>query len=152
MLKLSEIIELIKTIDQSSIQHFELEQQQTKLILSKDRGQGGIESAQPETGLRKTEEMPAIESVPAVSQDESLHKILAPMIGTFYAASEPEAEPFVKPGQSITEDTIVCVLEAMKLFNEIEAGVSGEIVELLAKNGEFVEYGQPLFLVRTNKK
>jgi len=69
-------------------------------------------------------------------------------VGTFYAASEPGADPFVKPGQKVMANTVVCVLEAMKLFNEIEAGITGEIVEVLCKDGEFVEYGQPLFLVK----
>ncbi len=70
------------------------------------------------------------------------------MIGTFYLTPEPGAAPFVKVGTRVAPDSVVCILEAMKLFTEIEAECSGEIVEILVKNGEFVEYGQPLFRVR----
>ena len=86
---------------------------------------------------------------PKASQAESLNKIVAPLVGTFYSTAEPGADPFVKIGQKVSLDTIVCVLESMKLFSEVEAGTTGEIVEILVKDGEFVEYGQPLFLVRS---
>ena len=78
----------------------------------------------------------------------NLHKITSPMVGTFYASPTPEADVYVKAGSVVTKDSIVCIVEAMKLFNEIEAEVNGEIVEILAKNGQLVEYGQPLFLVK----
>ena len=72
------------------------------------------------------------------------------MVGTFYAASSPEVAAYVQPGDKVAKESIVCIVEAMKLFNEIEAEVSGEIVEILVKDGQLVEYGQPLFLVKTN--
>ena len=71
------------------------------------------------------------------------------MVGTFYQAPSPESDPYVKVGTHIEPDTIVCIVEAMKLFNEIEADVEGEIVEVLVEDGQLVEYGQPLFLVKT---
>jgi acetyl-CoA carboxylase biotin carboxyl carrier protein len=70
------------------------------------------------------------------------------MVGTFYASPTPETDAYVKTGSVVSKDSIVCIVEAMKLFNEIEAEVNGEIVEVLAKNGQLVEYGQPLFLVK----
>ena len=70
------------------------------------------------------------------------------MVGTFYASPSPDADAYVKAGDKVTGDSIVCIVEAMKLFNEIEAEVNGEIVEVLVKDGELVEYGQPLFLVK----
>ena len=70
------------------------------------------------------------------------------MVGTFYASSSPDTAPYVKAGDKVTGDSIVCIVEAMKLFNEIEAEVSGEIVEVLVKDGDLVEYGQALFLVK----
>lgn len=79
----------------------------------------------------------------------NLHKITSPMVGTFYQAPSPDAEPFVKKGSVVTKDTVVCIIEAMKLFNEIEAEVNGEIVDILVEDGQLVEYGQPLFLVKT---
>ena len=70
------------------------------------------------------------------------------MVGTFYKSSSPDADPYVSKGDSVKSDSIVCIVEAMKLFNEIEAEVSGEIVEILVEDGQLVEYGQPLFLVK----
>jgi acetyl-CoA carboxylase biotin carboxyl carrier protein len=70
------------------------------------------------------------------------------MVGTFYAASSPGAPDFVSKGSHVKEKSVVCIIEAMKLMNEIEAEIKGEIVEILVENGHLVEYGQPLFLVR----
>ncbi len=70
------------------------------------------------------------------------------MVGTFYASSSPDAPPYVMVGDRVSKDSVVCIVEAMKLFNEIEADVEGEIVEILVNNGQLVEYGQPLFLVK----
>jgi acetyl-CoA carboxylase biotin carboxyl carrier protein len=75
-------------------------------------------------------------------------EIGSPMVGTFYAASDPEAQPFVQVGSQVGPTTVVCVLEAMKVFSEIKAETAGTIERVLVKNGEAVEYGQPLFLVR----
>ena len=70
------------------------------------------------------------------------------MVGTFYAAPSPEDAPYVQVGDQVQPSTVVCIVEAMKLFNEIEAEVSGEIVEVLVEDGQLVEYGQPLFYVK----
>ena len=74
--------------------------------------------------------------------------VLAPMVGTFYSASGPEAESFVKLGQSVGIDDTLCIIEAMKMFNQIEADFSGTVVAILAENGQPVEYDQPLFVIR----
>jgi acetyl-CoA carboxylase biotin carboxyl carrier protein len=79
---------------------------------------------------------------------EELHVIKSPIVGTFYGAAGPEAPPFVKIGDAVEEGKVVCIVEAMKLMNEIEADVSGEVVRILVENGQPVEYGQPLFAVR----
>ncbi|ADL53799.1 acetyl-CoA carboxylase biotin carboxyl carrier protein [Clostridium cellulovorans] len=81
---------------------------------------------------------------------EDLKVIGSPMVGTIYNAPSPEAEVFVEVGQRIKTGEILCIIEAMKLMNEIEAEVSGEVVEILFKNGDMVEYGQPLFKIREN--
>ncbi len=70
------------------------------------------------------------------------------MVGTFYRSPSPDSPPYIEPGQEISEDTVVCIVEAMKVMNEIKAEVEGEILEILVQNGEPVEFGQPLFLVR----
>jgi acetyl-CoA carboxylase biotin carboxyl carrier protein len=83
----------------------------------------------------------AIESVP-------LNEIVSPMVGTFYRAASPDAPPFVEVGKAVTEDTVVCIIEAMKVMNEIKAETSGVIAEVLADNGKPVQFGQALFKVR----
>jgi acetyl-CoA carboxylase biotin carboxyl carrier protein len=83
---------------------------------------------------------------------EELHVIKSPIVGTFYAAASPGAPPFVKVGDVIQPGQVVCIIEAMKLMNEIEADVSGELVRALVENGQPVEYGQGLFAIRPAKK
>ena len=165
MLKIQEIREIIKLIDQSSIEKFTYEADGGKLVLKK----GSTQQVVPAVQVGPTTEVPAAQPAPAqeitasapqkedlkvnvnveVVHDPSLHEITSPMVGTFYSASSPEVEAFVKSGDKVSENTIVCIVEAMKLFNEIEAEVTGEIVEILAEDGQLVEYGQPLFLVKT---
>ncbi len=89
------------------------------------------------------------ESSPAaVAEAEGLLTIASPMVGTYYAAPNPDAAPFVEVGATITPDTVVCLIEAMKIFNEIKAECAGTVVKALVENGEPVEFGQTLFLVK----
>jgi acetyl-CoA carboxylase biotin carboxyl carrier protein len=81
-------------------------------------------------------------------REEKLPTINSPMVGTFYATPSPDAEPYVKVGDHVTEETVVCMIEAMKVFNEIRAEMSGTIERLLVKNAQAVEFGLPLFVVR----
>lgn len=90
---------------------------------------------------------PAAPVVPPPSNDRKLLEITSPMVGTFYRAPAPDESPFVEVGDRIKTGQTVCIIEAMKLMNELEAEVSGEIVEILVQNGEPVEYGQPLMRV-----
>jgi acetyl-CoA carboxylase biotin carboxyl carrier protein len=89
---------------------------------------------------------------PTPAPVEELHIVKSPIVGTFYGAPGPDAPPFVKPGDTVREGQVLCIVEAMKLMNEIEADASGEVVGVLAENGQPVEYGQPLFSIRTAKK
>jgi acetyl-CoA carboxylase biotin carboxyl carrier protein len=92
-------------------------------------------------------------SAPPTSSADDLHVIKSPIVGTFYAAPNPEAGPFVKLGDTVEAGQTVCIIEAMKLMNEIEADISGEVVRILVENGQPVEYGEPLFALRpTGKK
>jgi acetyl-CoA carboxylase biotin carboxyl carrier protein len=161
MLTIQEIREIINMIDQSSIQKFELEHAGSKIVIVKN------ELIATEPTITKTDSLKedhnvenagclvarkideaSVKMVEKRKEATALQKIVAPMVGTFYAAQEPGAEPFVKIGEKVTTNTVVCILEAMKLFHELEAGINGEIVEILLKDGEFAEYGQPLFLVK----
>jgi acetyl-CoA carboxylase biotin carboxyl carrier protein len=91
-------------------------------------------------------------AAPAEGESANLLEVPSPMVGTFYRAVSPESDPFVEVGDRIDEETVVCIIEAMKVMNEVKADVAGEVVEILVQNGEAVEYGQPLFLIRTGEE
>lgn len=159
MFSIKDIIELIKQVDQSSLSEFTYEADGFKIVLKKNGAVNHI-TTQPQVNEESTvvqvkekteeiKEVPEKVEAPAAAKDDAhYHEITAPMVGTFYAAPAPDAEPYVKVGSKVKKDTVVCIVEAMKLFNEIEAEVEGEIVEILVENGQLVEYGQPLFLVK----
>lgn len=168
MFKIQEIREIIRLIDQSSINEFTFENEGTIIKLKKNHGAISSEPIQ-KTGNEQINQSPAVqmqkktvespaaaekqeapqkEEAPQANHDANLVKIESPMVGTFYAAPSPDDPPYVQVGDKVEEDSIVCIVEAMKLFNEIEAEVKGEIVEILVENGQLVEYGQPLFLVK----
>ena len=86
---------------------------------------------------------------PPEAEPSNLEEVPSPMVGTFYRASSPDSEPFTEVGDTIDVDSVICIIEAMKVMNEIKAEVAGEVVEILVQNGEAVEFGQPLFLIRT---
>ena len=92
---------------------------------------------------------PGTQSSTAASQDQDLHIIPSPIVGTFYRSPSPSADPFVKIGSNVEQDTVVCIIEAMKLMNEIQAEATGEVVKIYVENGQPVEYGQPLFGIRS---
>ncbi|RFU70295.1 acetyl-CoA carboxylase biotin carboxyl carrier protein [Peribacillus saganii] len=163
MVKIQELREIIQLVNESSFEEFQFEIEEAKMakILIK---KGNSSLLALETG-NSIEELPSNRvSTPDESnkQDESfisesnlpknetpnVHKIVSPMVGTFYAAPEPDAKKFVRVGDEVEPNTVVCMVEAMKLYNEIEAEVRGEIVEILAENGQMVDYGQALFLVK----
>jgi acetyl-CoA carboxylase biotin carboxyl carrier protein len=161
-MKVQEIREIIKLVDQSNISEFVFENEGTKIKLKKTETGTVLQPvAAPDVvqANAAVEVKPAaVPAVPkavepakpaaAVTEQENLHKITSPMVGTFYQSPAPDSPAYVKTGDKVTGDSIVCIVEAMKLFNEIEAEVSGEIVEVLVKEGQLVEYGQPLFLVK----
>ncbi|WP_340024605.1 acetyl-CoA carboxylase biotin carboxyl carrier protein [Paenibacillus sp. FSL K6-1096] len=169
MFKLSEIKELIKLLDQtSSVHELEIESEGMKLAIRKpDRPEADAAAIQatpyaypftpaPQPLSPQVAAPPVASEAPAAAQqqapsaDGTLHKIVSPMVGTFYSAASPDSPSFVKVGDRVTEKSTVCIIEAMKLMNELEAEVKGEIVSVLAENGQLVEYGQPLFLVRAD--
>ncbi|MGE5726567.1 MAG: acetyl-CoA carboxylase biotin carboxyl carrier protein, partial [Acidobacteriota bacterium] len=98
---------------------------------------------------------PSAPGAPASSagaaKEEGLHSIISPIVGTFYEAPSPGSPPFVKPGDTVEVGQVLCIIEAMKLMNEIECDVAGEVVKRVVNNGQPVEYGQPLFEVRPRK-
>lgn len=166
MFKIQEIREIIKLVDSSSIDEFVYEVDGAKVKLKKNNvvvtetvapkkevvapvvQQSAPAEAPVATPAPAKEEAPASAAAAPSVNAPSLHKIVSPMVGTFYQAPNPDSPAYVKVGDKVGNETIVCIVEAMKLFNEIEAEVQGEIVEILVKDGDLVEYGQPLFLVK----
>ncbi len=154
------IRELVKILEKSNLNELKIKEGEFELHLVK---QPKIENLQLTQGISQpiipqqihdiTSQSSQQVSQPhqkTPSQDVSLDnyiEIKAPMVGTFYRAPSPDAEPYVKEGDIVNPDTVVCIIEAMKLFNEIKAEVKGKIVKVLVENGQPVEYGQPLFLV-----
>lgn len=90
---------------------------------------------------------PAPAAAPAAAPAETGHVVKSPMVGTFYRASSPNAKPFADVGQQVKEGEAICIIEAMKIMNEIEADKSGTITKILAENGQAIEFGQPLFVI-----
>ncbi|THF75906.1 acetyl-CoA carboxylase biotin carboxyl carrier protein [Cohnella fermenti] len=160
MFKLSEIKELIKLVDQTSVQELEIENEGARLAIRKP-GRTEVVNVQSapvaHTYVQAPPQQPATAPSQPAAEPEAksesasragLHPIVSPMVGTFYRAPSPDAPSFVNAGDRVHEKTVVCILEAMKLMNPLEAEVKGEIVEILAENGQLVEFGQPLFLVK----
>jgi len=92
---------------------------------------------------------PGTQATTAAAQDQDLHIISSPIVGTFYRSPSPSAEAFVKIGSNVENETVVCIIEAMKLMNEIQAEATGEVVKIYVENGQPVEYGQPLFGIQS---
>lgn len=162
--RMDEIRELIRLIDESSIDEFTWEHENSKISIKKVKAVASAQSvvSPPAVGVAPTHSLPTVASSAseaaaqpkqeetAETEEENLHKIVSPLVGTFYRAPSPESPPYVQEGDTVTPTTKVCIVEAMKVMNEIEADVEGTIVKVLAENGQLVEYGQPLFLVKTN--
>ncbi len=92
---------------------------------------------------------PGAPAVPAAQPQEDLHVVNSPIVGTFYSSPSPGASPFVSPGDHVTKGQVICIVEAMKLMNEIESDAAGEIVRCLVTDGQPIEFGQPLYAIRT---
>ena len=159
-----ELKELIEFLIEKDIAEFELERGDVKVRIKRaaEHSSDARDSryfvttspppAAPETGVA-----PAVTSSPAPpaapppaapAAEEPLHMVRSPIVGTFYEAPSPGAPPFVKPGDTVETGQVLCIVEAMKLMNEIETDVAGEIVKKLVANGQPIEYGQELFAIR----
>jgi len=153
-LDLKEIKELIALMRKNDLSVFKMEKEGFKITLKKGTDFQPVitTTAAPVAYTTATPAAAATVSTadaPAESKESSnLREITSPMVGTFYASPSPEAPPFVSVGQEVTEDTVVCIMEAMKVMNEIKAECRGTIAEIVAENGKPVQYGQVLFKVR----
>lgn len=149
---MDEIRELADLVDEYGLTDFEFENENIRVRLSKMSGAAMIQQPAPAQHSGVTTAPPAgqkaAEAAPAVSPEEDLYKITSPIVGTFYRSPGPDKEAYVKEGASVSPDTVVCIVEAMKLMNEIQAETSGVVVKVYVENGQPVEYGQPLFGIR----
>ncbi|PYS62878.1 MAG: acetyl-CoA carboxylase biotin carboxyl carrier protein [Acidobacteria bacterium] len=165
---MSELRELIGLITENELTSFELEREGFRVKIA--RGRQAEEASVLTPSTPSVTESPVVGALTgsvqtahatapthpgalaeeAASEDQDLHIITSPIVGTFFRAASPTAESFVRIGSQVESDTVVCIIEAMKLMNEIQAETSGEIVKIYVENGQAVEYGQPLFGIKSS--
>jgi len=138
--EIKEIRALIDLMKKNGLTVFKMEKEGFKIMLQI----GGAEACP--VVLTSAAAAPAATAVPAAASD--LKEVVSPMVGTFYASPSPETAPYVEVGQTVTPETVVCIVEAMKVMNEIKAEVAGTIAEVVAENGKPVQFGQALFRVK----
>jgi acetyl-CoA carboxylase biotin carboxyl carrier protein len=159
--EVEQIEHLLKTMAEHNLEEFEYSRGDLRIRLKK-RSAGVayvpapapapeiiVTGAPAQTGISGA---PAAATAPEVRASEDLHLVKSPIVGTFYGSPSPGAEPFVKIGGYIDAGQTLCIVEAMKLMNEIESDMSGEVLRIFAENGQPVEYGQPLFGIRPSRK
>ncbi|WP_246552503.1 acetyl-CoA carboxylase biotin carboxyl carrier protein [Vallitalea pronyensis] len=156
-MKFEQIKELIELVDEKKLTRIDIEEEDFKITIRKEYpkvvASTGDADVQPVPSIQPVIQQVSVEPGSQVTTneleaDENLFVVESPMVGTFYSAKSPEAEDFVKVGDQVTEGATLCIIEAMKLMNDIDAEVSGQVVEILVKNEEPVEYGQPLFKLK----
>ena len=149
---MDELQALAALVNEHGFTDFEFENENIRVRLSKQTGVPMMAAPQMQMAAPAAQGQAApaagADAAIEVDADAGLHKIVSPIVGTFYRASGPDKEPYVKEGSNVSADTTVCIVEAMKLMNEIQAEIAGEIVKVYVENGQPVEYGQPLFGVK----
>jgi len=157
-----ELQELVKFLKEQEIVEFEMERGDFKVKVKRAGAETHVSHVVPDSRyIVHAAAPPAVvapEAAPAPvkparedNPEEGLHSVKSPIVGTFYESPSPGSPPFVKVGDTVEAGQILCIVEAMKLMNEIEADAAGEIVKMLAKNGQPIEYGQELFVIRPKK-
>ncbi|NCS89927.1 MAG: acetyl-CoA carboxylase, biotin carboxyl carrier protein [Ignavibacteria bacterium CG_4_9_14_3_um_filter_36_18] len=150
------IKKLVKLVDESGVTDLEIEQEGIRIkIAKKIRTVQGFDAAQlmpssiPVSYKDSVSQSAGEENLSVkVEKETDVHEIRSPIVGTFYRAPAPDADSYVQVGDSISVGSVLCIVEAMKLMNEIESDVSGKIIKILVDNGKPVEYNQPLFLIK----
>jgi len=150
MLSFKEIRDLVDLVAERGLSGLEIEQTGFRIRIEGVRAaaNGALATAPVALGASPLPLSPPEAGSPPVAPDEGLHVIRSPIVGTFYRSPSPEADSFADVGQKIARGKILCIIESMKLMNEIESDVDGEIVEVFARNGQPVEYGEKLFAIR----
>ncbi len=152
------IKKLIKIVEQSEIADFSVQEGDLKIKISKNSYSATQTVFQqlpqiPESTIKQNNSESTIDNTVLSEKKEekknNLHEIRSPIVGTFYRAPAPDADPYVQVGDIVSPGTVLCIIEAMKLMNEIESDVHGKLVKILVENATPVEYNQPLFLIET---
>ena len=155
-MNLSYIKKIIKLVENSAIDELELEEEGTKIKVARNRNSGIFVQTPNSAQMTVPQTIPLNilhhgESVnpasPGVPPESKYHEVRSPIVGTFYRAPSPDAEPYVEVGQTVQVGSVLCIVEAMKLMNEIESDCSGTVVNVITENGKPVEYNQVLFLI-----
>ena len=146
---LQKIEELIEVMDANNLVEIQISHGDDKIVLKRQQSQQAVMTAfQPSFAAAPAAAALAADAVEPVKDD--LTEITSPIVGTFYAQPSPDSAPFVEVGASVGTGTVICIIEAMKVMNEIKAETNGKIAEILVKNGQAVEFGQVLFKVKPN--
>jgi acetyl-CoA carboxylase biotin carboxyl carrier protein len=138
---------LIDLVSESNVSELEITEAEGKVRIVKGGGPVTQSAAVPNIAPPPNAQLAPVAPSPAVAPAPTGHVIKSPMVGTFYRSASPGAKPFVEIGSPVKEGETVCIIEAMKILNEIETDKAGTIVQILCENGQAVEYGQPLFVV-----
>lgn len=151
------IKKLVRLVDTSDVTDLEVEQEGFRIKVAKKVRVSGQVYSQPQlmqqsAPASQPAQQKAEESKPAAKDEKSekLHEVRSPIVGTFYRAPAPDADPYSQVGDTVSAGSVLCIVEAMKLMNEIESDVSGKIIKILVENGKPVEYNQPLFLIQVS--
>ena len=142
---LRKIEQLIKIMKKNDLVEVEIKHGEDKILLKRSQPQQPTMAAIP---MINPSSEASRSAAPAPKEDDGLVEIKSPMLGTFYAIPSPDSEPFAEVGTAVTPQKVICIIEAMKVMNEIKAEQSGTIVEILVTNGQAVEYGQTLFKIK----
>ncbi|GHC02330.1 acetyl-CoA carboxylase biotin carboxyl carrier protein [Cerasicoccus arenae] len=151
---IKEIKQIVDLMKRSDLTEFELEEKELKLRICRNGGANGGFTVAPVSVGAPLSPAPAVESLaapaaPVAAKDEpGVILIKSPMVGSFYRSPTPDSKAFIDVGSKVKPDSVVCIIEAMKVMNEINSEVSGTVVEILVENGQAVEYGQALFKVK----
>jgi acetyl-CoA carboxylase biotin carboxyl carrier protein len=136
---------------ENDLVELEIADGKNKIALKRPGAGGPVVTQVPIAAAPIAAPAPAAAATPAEeAKDDGLADIVSPMVGTFYSAPSPDSNPFVEVGSKVNADTVICIVEAMKVMNEIKAETSGTITEILCKTGEALEFGQPIFKVKPN--
>ena len=153
-MEVKEIKKLIDLMVKNDLRELEIRDGDSRVSLKRGPGEivptvtlGQVQPLSLTPGSPADQNNP-IDKTPSPTTAEECENIVSPMVGTFYQAANPESDTFVQIGDSVTAETVVCIVEAMKVMNEIKAGLAGTIAKVLISNGEAVEFGQPMFQVR----